>query len=147
VQIRASNALDVLDVHIKRRLSGGAGNAHFQHVAHGLEDIVQQAAIMLRQLGRGVHANPPLAIVGPNPPVGSEVFGADVFGVVYGHEDDPAGIYRVHLFGKGGKWRETRRGGVELYDLPSASGVYMAAEGEGRVVMQHRRGLPIVREY
>jgi hypothetical protein len=92
--------------------------------------------------------NPDLAVVslGMNPP--GEVFGSDVLAIVYQHEGDRTGDVRVHLFGKGGAWRETRGGrGVEVYNLPNVTGVYMMAEGEKRVVMQHRRGLPLVRDF
>lgn len=79
-----------------------------------------------------------------------EVFGSDVLAIIYQHEDDKAGDVRVHTFGgqREAKWRETRGGrGVEIYDFPSATGVYLSAEGDRRVVMQHRRGLPLVREF
>jgi hypothetical protein len=107
---------------------------------------------MLAQLRHGVHANPELAIVslGMNPPAQGDVFGSDVLAIVYQHEDDRAGDVRVHMFGgqREAKWKETRGGrGVEIYDFPSATGVYMSAEGDKRVVMQHRRGLPLVREF
>jgi hypothetical protein len=77
-----------------------------------------------------------------------EVFGSDVLAIVYQHNEDPSGDVRVHTFGgrKEAKWRETARG-VEVYDLPRTTGVYMSAEGESRVVMQHRRGLPLVQEF
>jgi hypothetical protein len=76
-----------------------------------------------------------------------EVFGSDVLAIVYQHNEDRPGDVRVHTFGgtKEAKWRETARG-VEVYDLPRTTGVYMSAEGESRVVMQHRRGLPLVQE-
>lgn len=124
------------------------------------EGIESQAGIMLRQLGRGVHENPELAIVslGMNPPKRGEVFGSDVLAIVYQHEDDKAGDVRVHCFGgsQEAKWRETRHGrGVEIYDFPSATGVEMMAAGpQGtvvktfrQIVMRHRRGLAIVQEF
>lgn len=92
-------------------------------------------------------ASPPPNVAG-NP--SGEVFGSDVLAIIYQHEDDRAGTVRVHTFGgqREAKWRETRSGrGVEVYDFPSATGVYMSAEGDKRVVMQHRRGLPLVQEF
>jgi hypothetical protein len=94
---------------------------------------------------------PPSAFRGlVNPPAAPEVFGSDVLAVVYQHEDDKPGDVRVHTFGgrHEAKWKETRSGhGVEIFDFPRTTGVYMVAEGTSRVVMQHRRGLPLVGEF
>lgn len=115
--------------------------------ARSLYDL---AMVALSQLGRGIHENPDLAIVslGANPP--GRAFASDVLAIVYQHEDDRAGDVRVHTFGgqREAHWKTTRGGrGVEIFDFPSATGVYMYAIGDKRVVMQHRRGLPLVQEF
>jgi hypothetical protein len=135
-----------------------------------LSVIRSVAANMLEQLARGVHANPmrpgktvgasipawragranpSLAIVGANPgrrSYGENVLSDDVLALIYRHVEDGPELARVHLFGRGGRWSESRNGDIVLKQLPAHTEVRMVGQG-GEVQLRHLGGLPLVGEF
>jgi len=86
------------------------------------EMIVGAAEGMIAQLGRGIHANPPLVIYG-NPPRGAELMSRRVYAIEYKHTGDG-----------------------QDYRHDCAAGVSMFAQGDGTIILQRPDGRPLSKE-
>jgi hypothetical protein len=98
--------------------------------------LVTLADYMLEQLGRGVHANPALAIFGVNPPRKAGLLSDNVQAVLYRHVTD--GKDYVHPFGKGVTVVNKRDGSTVVRAAVSArSGVRATLLSDGSVLLRH----------
>lgn len=97
------------------------------------------------RVGRKHKGNPPLAIVGANPPAG-DVIGY-VAAIVYYHVDDDSETVRVHLFGDGGRFRGLDDGSVRIWPADRSDVAMQTSRDRQRVLLSHRRGLPLVGDF
>jgi len=86
-------------------------------------ELSNLAGSMLDQLGRGIHANPPIVIYG-NPPKGGELMSRGKYGVEYKHADD------------GEDYRHDCSAGVSMYAVPG-----------GGILLQRPDRRPLSREF
>lgn len=104
------------------------------------EAIIRVADAMLAQVGRGVHANPPLLVfANPGKGMRGEIMSSSVLAIMYVHEDDDEPY--VHGFANAELTLKTAPNGtVTITGLADRTDVEMLALDDGSVLIRGTHG-------